>query len=80
MRSVSKSRGLLDYTLTDRPVVLDVVGGHRRVGDPVVDDGVHAHRHRVSRQDLEWSERQRKLTQSSREDPIKGTRCPMNGQ
>ena len=34
------------------PVVLDVVCGHRRVGDPVVDDGVHAHCHRVSGEDL----------------------------
>ena len=28
-------------------VVLDVVGGHGGVGDPVVDDGVHADRHGV---------------------------------
>ena len=36
----------------DIPVVLDVVGGHGGVGDPVVDDGVDAHRDRVSGEDL----------------------------
>ena len=35
-----------------RPVVLYIVCGHRRVGDPVVDDGVDAHRHRVPGEDL----------------------------
>ena len=35
------------------PVVLDVVCGHRRVGDPVVDDGVHAHCNRVPGEDLQ---------------------------
>ena len=51
VRSGSLSLGIppLDYI----PVVLDVVGGHRGIGDPVVDDRVHAHRHRVPRQDLE---------------------------
>ena len=46
------SLGLLDYI----PVVLDVVCGHGGVGDPVIDDGVHAHRHRVPRQNLEGVE------------------------
>ncbi len=34
------------------PEILDVIRGHRGIGDSVVDDGVHRHRHRVSRKDL----------------------------
>ena len=36
-----------------KPVVLNIVCGHRGIGDPVVNDGVHAHRHRVPRENLE---------------------------
>ena len=34
------------------PIVLDVVGGHGGVGDAVVDDGVHRHSDRITRQNL----------------------------
>ncbi len=41
------------FSYTYVPVVFNVVRGHGRVGHPVVDDSVDAHRYRVSRQDLE---------------------------
>lgn len=34
------------------PVVLDIVGGHGRVGHPIIDDRVDADCHRIPRKDL----------------------------
>ena len=39
--------------IVSKPVVLNIVCGHRGIRDPVVNDGVHAHRHRVPRENLE---------------------------